>query len=539
MGHGKETPRQKMIGMMYLVLTAMLALNVSNEVLNAFINIDEGLVQATKNTEVKNQAVYSDFTAKALVNPERVGPFKNKADELKKKTEELCDYILESKKEIVLDAEGPATPAVTDGFVDIGLVGKKDKTDSPARVMVGPEGNSGRGPVLKKMIEDYVDFIVNDLVVDSTLQNAVRKVLSTDDVKHADQMLPWARANFEHLPLAGVISILSGMENNIRNVETDVLNYLYNQIDAGSFSFNLLESVVIPNSNYVMRGQDYEADIFIAASDSTSDPIVLIGDYEEVMDEDGNVVDYRMTRISDSLPIEDGVGKLVRKTNSLGDQTYKGLILLQNPDGTFTKRPFERSYTVAEKQVVVSPTAMNVFYVGLENPVAISAPGVAGNLISATMTNGRITKRGNEFIASPSRAGTDAVITVYAEIDGERQNMGNRRFRVQNVPSPIATIGGVSDGNIKASVLKAQRVVLAELEDFLFDIDFQVVGFNLYTTERGFVREARSGSNRISDQQRDILNSVGVGQLVVINNIKVKMPGNEVVTVPSITLRVQ
>ncbi len=538
MGHGKETPRQKMIGMMYLVLTAMLALNVSNEVLNAFINIDEGLISATNNTQVKNDIIYADFTTKALVNPTRVGPYNDKAQLLKKKTDELCNYILESKKAIVIDAEGPESQAAKGEEVHVELVDKKDKTDSPARVMVGPEGVSGRGYVLQKMIDDYVELLTTEFVADDYIVKNIKKTLSTEPVKHADQMLPWARANFEHLPLAGVIAILSGIENNIRNVETDVLNYLHNQIDAGSFSFNFLESVVIPNSNYVMRGQDYEADIFIAASDTTSDPIVLIGEYEEITDAEGNVTDYEMTRVADTLPIEGGVAKLRRSATSLGDHTYRGLILLQNPDGSYTRRPFERSYTVAEKQVVVSPTAMNVFYIGLNNPVEISVPGIAGNLINATMTNGTIRRRGNEFIANPGR-GKESIITVYAEVDGERQNMGNKKFRVQSVPHPVAQIGGVTGGDIRASVLKAQRVVTAELSDFLFDIDFRVVSFNLYTTERGFVREARSSSHVITDQQRDILNSVSIGQRVVIDEVRVRMPGDEVVSVPSISLKVQ
>lgn len=106
MAHGKETPRQKMIGMMYLVLTAMLALNVTTSVLDAFALIDNGLSRTTANYRIKNEKLYTQFGNAYELNKVKVGPWKAKADEIKKEAQEIIDFVQKIKKEVVIAGEG-------------------------------------------------------------------------------------------------------------------------------------------------------------------------------------------------------------------------------------------------------------------------------------------------------------------------------------------------------------------------------------------------------------------------------------------------
>jgi gliding motility-associated protein GldM len=146
MAHGKETPRQKMIGMMYLVLTALLALNVSKDVLNAFVLVDRGLTETTENFAKKNNSIYSDFDQAYIQNETKVSDWREKALTVQKMSDSLIAYMDECKREIVLKSEGEKTEAIVDGKIDLILVSGKDNTDVPAEVMI----NGKRGEILKE-----------------------------------------------------------------------------------------------------------------------------------------------------------------------------------------------------------------------------------------------------------------------------------------------------------------------------------------------------------------------------------------------------
>jgi gliding motility-associated protein GldM len=303
---------------------------------------------------------------------------------------------------------------------------------------------------------------------------------------------------------------------------------LFSQIDVGSFKFNKLEATVIPNTNYVIKGNEYAADIFIAASDSTTKPIVKIGKVTEIKDDKGEVVDYEMTGNYDSLPIENGMGKYKVSANSLGDKEYEGLIYLKKPMGGYIKRYFKRSYQVAQAQVVISPTKMNVFYSGLENPVEVSVPGVPPNKLSVSMSGGSIYKKGGAYVAKPTGRSRECVISVSAEINGEKKRMPSKTFRVKPVPDPIGSFAGTNGGNVRQSMLSTARYVIAELPDFLFDLKFRVVSFNMYTIVNGFTVEYPQTGNQVSNQQRDLLRNAKPGQRIVIEEIKVQKPDGTV-----------
>jgi hypothetical protein len=129
-------------------------------------------------------------------------------------------------------------------------------------------------------------------------------------------------------------------------------------------------------------------------------------------------------------------------------------------------------FQVAEPNLIVSPSRMNVFYMGIENPVEVSIPGLAADQINATINNGTIRRvSGSNYIVVPGRTG-DAQVSVTANIEGTVRNMGSRQFRVRSVPDPVATVAGLEGGNIGRNALLAQTGVLAEMKNFDFDLTF-------------------------------------------------------------------
>ncbi len=533
MGHGKETPRQKMIGMMYLVLTAMLALNVSVEVLDAFGAVDDGLVETTEIYAEKNQGVYKDFEQQYAQNELKVKPWKDKADEVKRRSDELYEYIQDLKIEIITkNGQGdPKHGVITEDRKIINdKIAGKDKPDVASNVLIG-EMNGKAFELKEKIIElrEYLKSLVDEESV--TLHHSLETNLNTDDPPKTDdgEKKTWEIKHFAHMPLAAVMPLLTKIQLDIRNSEAEVVKYLYDQISAGSIPFNKLEATVIPNTSYVLQGNEYNADVFIAAVDTTAPPIVLIGQYDSTYNEKDMSWEYNMVGRYDSLDVVGGRGKYTQMGSGLGKQTWGGLIKLMSPDGKYITRTFRRSYTVAKANLVVSPTKMNVFYVGVDNPVSVSIAGVAGDKIEPSITNGRFKKvRDGEYIVNPKRPG-NSLVTVFAEIDGVRKNMGVAPFRVKALPDPVVKVAGKKGGKIERNVLSAQAGVFAEMENFDFDLEFKIIEFTVSTTDRGgYFIDAKAQGNAFTKKQYDLIKDLRRGSRVNVEDVKAVGPDGTV-----------
>ncbi len=540
MAHGKETPRQKMIGMMYLVLTALLALNVSKDVLDAFVIVDEGLTKTTKNFVEKNQSIYKEFEQKAIENPQKVTKWKDYALEVKKRSDQLYDYMQQLKFEIVRKSDGENPEAIKDGQI-LGMKLKaKDNLDIPAQIMVG-DNNNGKGVGLKANINDYREFLIS-LIADNapTIKESLKKDLDTSDPPVADGVIhTWVSEHFEHLPLIAVITILSSLQSNIRNAESDVLRYLYSQIDASAFKFNQLEAIVLPKSNYVIRGDSYEARLFIAAFDTTQPPRILIGSYDKKVLPDGTI-DYVMKGSYDSIrTFEKGQGVYKVGAGTIGDRKWGGLIVLKSPTGgADIKKPFEASYTVAEPSATVSPLKMNVFYLGVDNPVEIAASGTAADKIIPQISQGSIKRVGPSYIVNPARIG-NALITVYADQgNGQRKNMGTKEFRVKALPDPVAKVAGQKGGVIAKNILSAQTMVVAELEGSDFQAPFRITSFTVSITQSGFAKEETSNNDQITAAQKDLIRSISRGQRIYFQDIRAIGPDGSTRNIGTIDFKI-
>jgi len=543
MGHGKETPRQKMIGMMYLVLTAMLALNVSAEVLDAFTAVDEGLKKTSKNFTEKNQAIYADFDEQFAQNETKVKPWRDRAQEVKRRSDELYNYIQELKIEIIqTNGQGdPDDGVITDEreILNEHIEGK-DKSDASSQVLIGANAD-GKAFDLKNQLIEYRDYLIG--LVDEKDIAVIKSIelnLETKDPPPAKdgERKSWEVKQFEHMPLAAVMPLLTKIQVDIRNSETEIGNYLFSQIDAGSFSFNKLEATIIPNSSYILQGNPYKADVFLAAVDTTLPPRVFIGQYDSTLTEEGSY-EYHMVGTYDSLDVVEGKGKFERLSNTLGKQSWGGIIKLMGPDGGFITKPFKRTYQIAKPNLVVSPTKMNVFYVGVDNPVSISIAGVPGDKISPSITNATIRKqREGEYIVNPKRPG-NSLISVRAKIDGASKNMGTASFRVRALPDPVVKVAGKKGGKITKNVLSAQVGVFADMENFEFDLKFNIIQFTVSTTDRGgYYIDAKTKGNSFTKAQFQLIKGQRPGSRINIEDVKAVGPDGSVRDLASIVFEI-
>lgn len=546
MAHKKETPRQKMIGMMYLVLTAMLALNVSISVLDAFKIIDEGLSKTLETLDKKSNDTYEKLLTQYEINKVKVEPWYKKATIVKQSADSLVKYIQDLKLLVLKEAEQKNFDSIVNkeknDIVDRDAVKNVTDYDTPARIMIGEElTENSKATILKKKIIAYRELLLSMVPPENVLlRESIEKSLDTRSPKEikgkakSPEENTWEYHKFGHSPLMGFMAIMSGLQVNIKNAESEVINYLYSMIDEGAFKFNELEAVVIPNTNYVLRGNKYVAQVFIAARDTTKPPTVYVTEssnpYLIEKDSTGAIVYKRRPDLNYRvLPVDPKTGKAIYEVvgTSLGTREWGGIVEITNPFGNVIARPFKVSYQVAESNAVVSPTKMNVFYLGVDNPVEISVPGIPDDRIDARISNGTIIKRGKEWIVSPARVGM-ATVTVRAKIDDNWRDIGSKDFRVKTVPDPVAMVANKKGGLIDKNVLLAQTGVAAVMENFDFDLTFKVTSFKVSVVIQGFFREAPSAGNMFTEEQKNLIRAVPRGAPVYIEEIKAVGPDGSV-----------
>jgi gliding motility-associated protein GldM len=508
-----------MINMMYLVLTAMLALNVAAEVLESFRIVDASLVQTLNNVNKKNEQIYSAFDAAYSQNPDKVREWKNKADQVRHKTTHLITKIKDLKEELVLASGGILLKNMEPGFElsseepiivnskgDTILIKKEDDLNTPSEIMI----NKKKALDLKTSINVYRDSLAAYLEQGSPIRENLIKQLDTSDpkinLKEGGEKKTWEVLHFESKPLIAVITMLSKMQIDIQNAETNIITTLYGQIDAASYKFNRMGAAVIAKSTYVLEGDQFEAEIFLTAEDTTQQPEIFVG--------------------GSKLTVKDGKGIYRASASKIGTFKWDGLIKFKNPEGEIVSRSFKGEYQVGKPSATISPTKMNVLYMGIANPVKVSADGVASENLEITVNNGRYEKHGEDFLVYPTKLdalGKITSISVVANMNGEKKPMGAMVFRVKEVPDPLPTIGGKNGGNLKKEELMAEDGIFAELKDFDFDLKFKVTQFDItYTGAGGYSKVDKSTSNRFTQEQKDHFSKLTQGSIIYIENIMAK-----------------
>ncbi len=502
---GRMSPRQKMINLMYIVLTAMLALNVSGDVLNGFQQVEDGLTRSNETATERNESLLKQLAEFNETNPEKGGVWLQKAKEVKAKTDSLYEHINSLKYEIAQQADGE------DGNPE--SLQNQEDLEAAAAVMLAPINSKGSN--LRKWIDMYRNY-ASELIDDVIKRNNIKKMLSTTSYKQKNTIggnKTWEERQFDNMPAIAAVTILTKLQNDIRYAEGEVLNSLIANVDAGDIRVNQVEAFVIPESRIVMSGSNYRANIVLAAVDTTQRPLVYVED--KPLDNDRGVYEF-------------GTGRA-------GSYDYNGYIEVPHGDGSVTKHPFNSSYTVIEPMASVSATMVNVLYAGINNPISIAVPGIPNSAISATMTNGTITRSGSGWVARPAKVGTNSVITVTANMNGSSRTVARTDFRVRKLPDPTPFISykdakGTPErykgGRPFSKTLLLQSPgIEAAIDDDMLNVTYRVISFEtvFFDSMGNAIPEVSNGSN-FSERQRASFRRLSRGKRFYISRVKAVGP---------------
>ena len=502
-----ETPRQRMIGMMYLVLTAMLALNVSTDILNGFTLVDNSLHSSIAATDTRNEKLYRDFKAANEANPEKTQEWFDKAAEVQKRADSLYNYIQNFKERIAILADGQKR---VDEFKAQGI-------DPTMHI----EGNSnldvtgqyaivqGNGTILKQTVAYYRDYASALAENDAELRNAIQTALATERGynAHEKDSCDWEVAVFDGMPVGASITILTKMQNDVRTTEGQLIQYLMDRTDAGDLRVNKLNAYVIPNSNYVIRGGKYTAQIILAAVDSTQRPEYYI---------EGQ-------RINDQ-----GIYEVA--ATGVGLKKYSGYIAYQNPlTGAMENLNFQSEYSVGEPAVTISNTDLNIMYRKYENKFSISVPGVSNDKVKVSVSGAQVKQQGGLWVIVPGENAKSVTINVSAELDGKMQPMGSKEYRVKALPNPQAWFSAkekeYTTGNIALSTLthSSGAITASYGPDGLLNLPFKVTSFRAIINGM----TSQSNGNKFTSDQLKQIGKLKKGGVVIIQDARAVGPGGQ------------
>ncbi len=569
MAGGKETPRQKMIGMMYLVLTALLAMNISKDVLNAFIQINKGLGKTSEVLQSKAQATLAGL--RAAKEADKAAPFLAKAEEVSKLGDEMIDYIeILKARTIACSMKGDPAGADYEEFmtedkkraIDLGSkegrekVTKLDENQNNTTLLVGPNPQAPRQDPwsafeLKTKLTEFKEKLkamqvtnIDGKVIplDNEILTSLDSTFVYNEEPDAEGKLEvWETNKFYHTPLAAIVATMSKIETDVLNAKTSVMSFLASSINATDLKFSDVTVAAVPLQSYVLKGKDYELEVYLAAYNKTSNTKLYMGGAYN-----GDKVPTPSTFAASGEGIAaDPDGKCRFKVNtgslSLGPHGYTGQIGYEK-DGKMEFIPFAtQPFFVGEPALVVSPVNMNVFYRGLDNPVEVSVPGVDRSALTVTMSGGSITPSADGTYNVKPGEGKDATINVSANINGESVQMPARNFRIKKIPDPIPSFGGKKpyDSTIPQGDATVAAGVRADMEGFDFPVTAQVSSFMVTLVSNGALKEYKSNGNRISDEASQAIRKMKKGEKIFIEQIMCRMPDGTDRKLSAITLKVQ
>jgi gliding motility-associated protein GldM len=518
--------------------------------------VNESLHKTTENFGLKNEKVYADFNAAKDKDPKKVAPYLDRAQKAKVMAKELVEVIEKLKKELIIKVD-KKDPAAADTIIEkLKWIDSKDNYDIPSNIMIGSDAaNPKDGEFTARDLKNRLGKTREEFIklFEGTNANTGKPLFLPTVKKEMDLKLAslkcedgvengekesWELINFEHVPLVAVITILSKIQADVRNAESDVVSELYKAVKGQDVTFDKLTAKVIAPSSYILAGDEYKADVLLVAYNSTSNPKIFTGQIDTtIKDEFKNKLKGEGTELKD---ISAGAGHYVVPTSAEGLQTWGGVIEVESPEGK-KYYPFSGEYTVAKPAVAISPTKMNVFYIGVDNPVEISAAGVAPENLAPSMSGGSLSGSKGKYTVRVT-AGTECSISVSAKstTGGPNRPQGPpQKFRIKPIPNPVATVGGVKEGVIRKNLLIASGAVIPKMENFDFDLKPVIVSFDVSTVVAGDIKTIPTNGGNFSASQLSLLQGTKGNGRVYIENIKVRMPDGSVRAIGSVNLKVQ
>jgi gliding motility-associated protein GldM len=498
-----NSPRQKMINLMYLVFIAMMALNVSSEVLDGFELVEDSLKKTIANATHRNEIVKEELDFYYRTNPERVGEWYTKGSEVKQQSDQLFNYIQDLKEQIVKKTDGK------DG--DVNNVNHKEDLEAASHVMLAPVVGEGRK--LREKLEAY-RTLVTEMVGDTAKMAVIESVLTLKiPSKGGIIAANWETALFESMPVAAAITILTKLQSDVRYVEGEALTYILSGVDEGAYRVNDVQAMVIPQSQIVMQGTPYRAQIALVAIDSTQHPKVFVNGVE--------------------LPEQEN-GMYTGSSAGIGEHKFSGEVVINGSDGLPRSYPFDDAYFVTEQTATIAPTLMNVLYESIDNDIEVAIPGVPSGSVRATISAGTMTqKSGNVWTAHPLSSATKVDITLSA-VSGGRSIAMSKEFKVRPLPPATPYVlykdaAGATrkftGGSIAKRYLVEANGLMAAIDDGILDVPFTVTGFELiFYDSMGNALPEVSQSGAFTDRQKNMIRNLARGKRFYITNVRANDP---------------
>ena len=490
MAGGKQTPRQRMMGILYLVLLGLVALSVPDNLLDAFKNIKNSLDTSTGNVDKGIKTTYSSFEAGKLKEQhDRALKYYNDAKKATAISNDLYNYVQSLRDELTARGGGINT---TTNDVDA-----RENLDISPNVMIAGK----KGEELRQKIQDTHDKLF--ALLDAKDRSGVNFSLNADaPPPSAGIQKSWEEAYFgDGIPLGATLTTLAKIQTDTKNAENEVVKKILSKVDQAQVNLDQFAAVAVAPTSYVLVGQPYTAEVFLTAYDSKLSPTITVG--------------------GSSLPTESGKGKYTGNTSSEGLKTWTATINVKQTDGTMkTYTTPTQSYMVAKPSAVVSPDKMNVLYIGVANPLSVSAPGIAKEKLKVSITGGSLSGSNGHYVATVTSIG-NATVTVSGEIaPGKTAILGSTLFRTKRIPDPKPRFAGKSSGSTSAANIRAQDRLFAILDGFDFDAKFTVTRFTLMIAKpRQDVVIYSTAGGELSAQMRTAMNNVTPGTTVVFKDI--------------------
>jgi len=505
-----------MINLMYLVLTAMLALNISSEILNAFKIINDSIVKSNGTIVANNTSLYQSLNALAQMpeQKERVAPFDAKARLVHDEADKVVAYLEDLKTRMTTQAGGVEKES--------GHIAKEGDIDIATRMFVEgtPQSKKG-GEDLKNTLQNFRNFLLEQ--VDPAAREGISQQLPVEIVpmpkSENNPQGDWAVGNFFHIPVIGAITLLSKFQNDVRNSEALIVQELMREADAGVIKFDAIAAIAVPKTSYALQGQKIEAQIMLAAYNKTVNPTISASS--------GRVAQ-----------VEGGVGYWETTASGVGLQTVRGTLSIDF-QGRKETRPWEFQYMVGSAGASLQLDKMNVFYIGIPNPVTVSAAGYTLEDVSLSIPGATVTPTGakGHYLVNVDKAGNLEASIMARTRAGGSQKVGGMTIRTKFIPAPTATVAGKTTGFIPANVFRAQAGVIANMGDFVFDIKTTVSSFDFsYQPKRGDYQGPFHVNGPRFDNNADVanyMNRAAIGDKIFLDNVRAKLPDGRNVLINS------
>ncbi|TCJ14268.1 gliding motility protein GldM [Flaviaesturariibacter flavus] len=504
-----KEPRQKMINLMYLVLTALLALNVSAEILNAFRTVDNSLQKTNATVNASTEQIIASLQEKISDPSSRAKAeiWLPKAQNAQAMSKDMFNYIQQLRAKILTAADFDPK-RIKDGKPDSSF--RADNLDIATRIMV----EEGEGKKLFAKLREYRDRL---LAIDPLIAKEFANSLQIDlnmPVTQDKSNKTLEAAYFHMVPTVAAITILSKFQNDVKTSENKVVAFCHEQVGKVTVRYDTFAAIVGQNTNYVMPGQEIEINAGVGAFSKAAAPQITINGQGAPLGADGQA----------TLKVAGG---------GLGKHSVPVVIRFQDQDGKMQTVTKNIEYTVGQANASIALDKMNVLYIGVDNPVTIAASGGGDDRISASISNGSITKvSAGKYNVRVNNQSDDTKITV--TVDGKVAGISS--FRVRNIPDPIAQVGSYPSGeNVNAGAFKAQAGVAAYIKDFPFDIKYQVTSFTLTADNaEGDIEEAPCTGNTWSPKAQSIIRGLAAGRTVTIDGIRAIGPDGRTRKLPSL-----